>query len=409
MSVVVTGAGIVCPIGNSSDVVKKALFEGKNGIDAISGVDCSDFPVQFAGEVKDFNFLDYYDNPKEARRLARYIQLGFAAAKQAIEQAGIKDVPSHRVGVIVGSGIGGVDAFQENVQKYTKMGPRRISPFFIPMSITNLQSGFIAMEYGFEGPNFSISTACATGNHCIIEAAHMIERGEVDVVVAGGSEAAINASGVCGFAAQKALSTREDFKTASRPFDVDRDGFVIGEGAGVLVLESEAHARARNAVILARYNGGGMSCDAHHITAPHPEGRGAARAMTSAMNHAKLNPEQISYINGHATSTPLGDIAEVKAIKNAFGDHAEQIRVNATKSMIGHCLGAAAAIEAVAVIFCLQEQMLHPTINLFNQDPECTLNIVGEQPMEMGLEYGMSNSFGFGGQNSSVIFSRFKD
>lgn len=404
MNIVVTGMGAVSPIGNSASEIFEGLKQGKNGIARIERIETENLPVKFAGEVKDFDPVAALGDAKKARQTARYIQFGYAAAKEAIEQAQISAIPKDRVGVILGSGMGGIEVFEDNVIRYHEKGARRVNPFFIPMSITNLLAGWVAIEYGFEGPNFSISTACATANHCFLEGASMIERGLCDVVIAGGSEAAINNSGISGFSAMKALSTQnEDPATASRPFDRDRNGFVLGEGAGVLILESEEHARKRGASVLARLAGGGMNCDAHHITSPHPEGRGAAQAMKMALAASHLNPNQIDWINAHGTSTEQGDLAESQAISSVFGSLTPSIPVSSTKSILGHCLGAAGGIEAIAAILALQEGFIHANFNLKEKDADIPLNVLAS-PLEKKCQAVLSNSFGFGGHNCSVIF-----
>ena len=409
MGVVITGMGMLTAFGTDSSEIFDRLCAGDNAISQIDGFDCSELPVKFAGEIKNFDPMPVMKNAKKVRQTARFIQYGYAACNKALQQAGLLDFdgPKDRIGMLLGSGMGGIDIFEENVIKTQTRGPRRQSPFFIPMSITNMQPGFLAIEYGFEGPNYSISTACATGNHCLIEGAHMIDRGEADIMIVGGSEFPINMSGMGGFCALKALSTREDFRTASRPWDIDRDGFVVGEGSAVLVLEREAHARARGVEILARYISGTMGCDAHHITAPHEEGRGAAKAMERALVKSKLSPDDIDYINAHGTSTPLGDVAEIKAIRKVFGSAADHLVLNSTKSMLGHSLGAAAAIEACVVIESLRQGRIHPTINVENQDPQCDLNLNTAGELKKPIQLAMSNSFGFGGHNSSVILGRY--
>lgn len=408
MSVVITGMGCVTALGWSVDSFWNSLLSKTSGISNIENFDASDLPVHIAGEVKAFPAEEFLGQ-KRARQYSKYIHYGYGASKMAIDNSGIlnSDVDKTRVAVIVGTGMGGVEVFQENVIKCHTKGPKRISPFFIPMSIPNMQSGIIAIDYGFLGPNYSISTACATGNHCIINGAMLIESKMADVVIVGGSEASINLSGLGGFCSQKALSLSTDPKTASRPFDVDRNGFVAGEGAGVLVLESEEHAKKRKANILARYLGGGMSSDAHHITAPHPEGLGAARAMSLALSSAQLNPEQIDYINAHGTSTKLGDLAEVKAIHSVFKNDSKDVKVSSTKSMIGHSLGAAAAIEAIVAVQTIQEGQIHPTDNLENQDPECDLNVIKSETCSAKVDAVLSNSFGFGGHNASIVIGRY--
>ncbi|MCJ8345602.1 beta-ketoacyl-ACP synthase II [bacterium] len=408
MSVVITGMGCGSSLGWEIQDLWQGLSSKKSGISKIESFDASDLPVSIAGEIKDFPAADFLGQ-KRARQYSRYIHFGYAAAVKAIESSGLLDsnVDRRRVGVIVGTGMGGIEVFHENVVKCHTKGPKRISPFFIPMSIPNMQSGIIAIDYSFEGPNFSISTACATGNHCIMNGAMLIESKMADVVIVGGSEASINIVGLGGFCAQKALSLSSDPHTASRPFDLHRSGFVSGEGAGVLVLESEEHAKKRKAKILARYLGGGMSSDAFHITAPHPDGMGAARAMSLALSQAQLDASQIDYINAHGTSTKLGDLAEVKAIHSVFKEHSKLVKVSSTKSMLGHCLGAAAAIEAIVAIQTINEGLIHPTVNLDEQDPDCNLNIVKDEAISCNVDYVLSNSFGFGGHNASIIIGKY--
>ncbi|MCO4782170.1 MAG: beta-ketoacyl-ACP synthase II [Candidatus Cloacimonetes bacterium] len=408
MSVVITGMGCVTALGWSVEEFWSALISKKSGISNIESFDASDLPVSIAGEIKNFPAQDFF-GPKRARQYSKYIHYGCGAAKLALEHSGLLDsnIDKTRVAVVVGTGMGGIEVFHENVIKSHTKGPKRISPFFIPMSIPNMQSGIIAIDYGFLGPNYSISTACATGNHCIINGAMLIESKMADVVIVGGSEASINLSGLGGFCAQKALSLSTDPTSASKPFDINRNGFVAGEGAGVLVLESEEHAKKRKANILARYLGGGMSSDAHHLTAPHPEGLGAARAMSLALSSAQLNPNQIDYINAHGTSTKLGDLAEVKAIHSVFKEDSSRVKVSSTKSMIGHSLGAAAAIEAIVAVQTIRDGKIHPTDNLENQDPECDLNVVTKDAYETNVDNVLSNSFGFGGHNASIILGKY--
>lgn len=408
MGVVITGIGCVSSLGLNIKNFWQGLISKKSGISKIENFDASSLPVSIAGEIKNFSASDFL-GLKRARQYSRYIHFGYAAAKIAIEDSGLmsSNIDKSRVGVIVGSGMGGIEVFEENVIKCHTKGPKRISPFFIPMSIPNMQSGVIAIDYQFEGPNYSISTACATGNHCIMNGAMLIEANMADVVIVGGSEASLTEVGLGGFCSQKALSLSTDPSTASRPFDINRNGFVAGEGSGVLVLESEEHAKKRKANILARYLGGGMSSDAYHITAPHPKGLGAAKAMSLALNQAKLNPEQIDYINAHGTSTKLGDLAEVQAIHSVFKNQAKSVKVSSTKSMLGHSLGAAAAIEAIVAILTINEGVIHPTANLEEQDKECNLNIVHKSAISTNIDYVMSNSFGFGGHNASIILGKY--
>lgn len=407
--VVITGMGVISPLGNTVESYWNALLEGKNGIKTISSFNPTEYelPVSIAAEVTDFDPNDYIDK-KKSRRMDRFAQFAMSAAKQAIEQAKLEEsaLDKERVGVLVGSGIGGIHAFLDNALKYDSK--RRVSPFFIPMLITDMASGLISMEYGYMGPNYSISTACATGNHSLLESYHVIKRGEADIMIAGGTEGTIMPLTLAAFSTAQALSRRNDAPDkASRPFDKDRDGFVMGEGAGVLVLESEESAKKRGATIIAEFIGGGMSSDAYHMTAPHPEGKGAALAMNNAIKFSGLKKEDIQLLNAHGTSTGLGDIAETKSIKLAFGEHSKNLKVNSTKSMIGHLLGAAGGVEAIASISALVKGKVHPTVNLENPDPECDLDYVPLKAIDLDVKYALSNGFGFGGHNCSVILGRY--
>lgn len=404
--VVVTGLGIVCPVGNNVKRAWTNIREGKSGITRITRFDASPFASQIAGEVKDFD-IGQVLTPKEARRVDLFIHYGIAAAAEAIKDAGLEANPkdAERVGLNVGSGIGGLPLIEETHRALMEGGPRKISPFFIPGAIINMISGNLSIMYGFKGPCLAMVTACTTANHCIGDSARLIEYGDADIMVAGGSEAAICALGVGGFSAARALSTRnDDPATASRPWDVDRDGFVLGEGAGVLVLEELEHAKARGARIYCELAGYGVSADAHHITAPCEDGEGAARGMVNAMRNAGINPDEVDYINAHGTSTPLGDLAETIAVKRCFGDHAGRLAVSSTKSSTGHLLGAAGGVEAVFTIMGMQEQVAPPTINLFNQDPQCDLDFVPNTARQMKIKVALSNSFGFGGTNGTLVF-----
>ena len=408
--VVITGMGIISPLGNNINEYWNNLLAGKSGVGHIThfNPDEKGLSVKIGAEVKNFNPEEYMDK-KLARRMDLFCQYAMAAAKQAVKQAGLEEtnVDKERVGVIVGSGIGGIISFQENTLNFHTKG--KVSPFFIPMVITDMASGLISIEYGFMGPNMSISTACATSNHSILESYHIIQRGEADIMITGGAEAAVMELAVCGFSIAQALSRRNDEpQKASRPWDKDRDGFVIGEGAGVFVIESEESAKKRGAKIIAEIVGGGMSADAHHMTAPHPEGKGAALCMTAALKSASLEPKDIQYINAHGTSTELGDVAETNAIKLAFGKHAYSIKVNSTKSMIGHLLGAAGAAEGIACVMSIVDGKLHPTINLDNPDPQCDLDYVPNKAIDYDVKYALSNGFGFGGHNCSIIFGRYE-
>ncbi len=404
--VVVTGLGIVCPVGNSVKEAWSNIQAGKSGITRITRFDASPFASQIAGEVKNFDVSQVL-SPKEARRVDVFIHYGIAAAAEAIKDAGLEANPkdAERVGVNVGSGIGGLPLIEDTHTALIKGGPRKISPFFIPGAIINMISGNLSIMYGLKGPCLAMVTACTTSNHCIGDSARIIEYGDADIMVAGGSEACICALGVGGFSAARALSTRnDDPATASRPWDTDRDGFVLGEGAGMLVLEELEHARARGSNIYCELAGYGVSADAHHITAPCEDGEGAARGMMNAMRNAGINPDEVDYINAHGTSTPLGDLAETVAVKRCFGDHARKLAVSSTKSSTGHLLGAAGAVEAVFTIMGMKDQVAPPTINVFNQDPQCDLDYVPNTARQMKIKVALSNSFGFGGTNGTLVF-----
>ena len=406
--VVVTGLGCVSPIGNSVTDSWDALLAGTSGIATITRFDASPFSTHFAGEVKGFNVEDYMPG-KEARHMDTFIHYGMAAGMQAMQDSGLQvtEENAERIGVIVGSGIGGLPMIEQTHTELTNRGPRRISPFFVPASIINMISGHLSIKYGLKGPNIAIVTACTTGLHCIGEAGRMIEYGDADVIIAGGAESTISPLGLGGFASARALSSRnDDPATASRPWDKDRDGFVLGEGAGVMVLEEYEHAKARGAKIYAELLGFGMSADAHHMTAPLEDGDGARRCMVAAMRNAGVNPDQVDYVNAHGTSTPLGDVAETVAIKRALGDHAKNIVVNSTKSMTGHLLGGAGGLEAVFTVLAVHNQKSPPTINIFNQDPACDLDYCANQARDMKIDIAVKNSFGFGGTNVTLIFSR---
>jgi 3-oxoacyl-[acyl-carrier-protein] synthase II len=381
---------------------------GQSGIATITRFDASPFSTHFAGEVKGFNVEDYMPG-KEARHMDTFIHYGMAAGMQAMQDSGLQvtEENAERIGVIVGSGIGGLPMIEQTHTELTNRGPRRISPFFVPASIINMISGHLSIKYGLKGPNIAIVTACTTGLHCIGEAGRMIEYGDADVIIAGGAESTISPLGLGGFASARALSSRnDDPATASRPWDKDRDGFVLGEGAGVMVLEEYEHAKARGAKIYAELLGFGMSADAHHMTAPLEDGDGARRCMVAAMRNAGVNPDQVDYVNAHGTSTPLGDVAETVAIKRALGDHAKNIVVNSTKSMTGHLLGGAGGLEAVFTVLAVHNQKSPPTINIFNQDPACDLDYCANQARDMKIDIAVKNSFGFGGTNGTLIFSR---
>ena len=404
--VVVTGLGLITPVGIGVSETWKNIIAGKSGITAISKFDTSNFSSQIAGEVKNFDPLQYL-NAKEARRMDTFIQYGLAAGIEAIKDSGfvIDEKTSERIGVSIGSGIGGIDLIESTSDVFDEGGQRKVSPFFIPGTIINMISGNLSIMYGLKGPNVAIVTACTTGTHSIGDAARMIEYGDADVMVAGGSEAAITELAVAGFASAKALSSRnDDPETASRPWDNDRDGFVIGEGAGVMVLEDYVQAKKRGAKIYCELSGYGMSADAYHITAPSIDG--PMRAMTNALKDAHLNADQIQYINAHGTSTPLGDLNETNAIKQIFGDNAKKVAVNSTKSMTGHLLGGAGGIESVFTALAIYNQVSPPTINIFNQDPECDLDYVANNARDIKIEAALKNNFGFGGTNGSLVFSK---
>ena len=406
--VVVTGLGIVSPVGIGVPEAWANIIAGKSGINRISRFDPSAFSSQIAGEVKGFDVTKYL-SAKEARRMDTFIHYGLAAAIEALADAGIGAHPpdAERIGVNIGSGIGGLPLIEETHAELQKSGPRRISPFFVPGTIINMVSGNLSIMYGFKGPNLAIVTACTTGTHSIGESGRLIEYGDADVMVAGGAEATVSPLGVGGFCAARALSGRnDDPATASRPWDRDRDGFVLGEGAGVVVLEEYERARARGARIYCELAGYGMSADAHHMTAPCEDGDGAVRCMTNALRNAGVNREEVDYINAHGTSTPLGDVAETIAVKRCFGEHAAKLAVSSTKSMTGHLLGAAGGVEAVFSILAIREQIAPPTINLHDQDPQCDLDYVPNTAREMKIDVAVSNSFGFGGTNGSLVFRR---
>ena len=404
--VVVTGLGVVSPVGIGVKAAWDNIIAGKSGITQITKFDASAFASTIAGEVKDFNVEDYL-SAKDARRMDTFIQYGLVAAMEAVKDSGIiaTEENAERIGVSIGSGIGGMQYIEDTDNLYQASGPRKISPFFIPGTIINMISGNLSIMFGFKGPNVAIVTACTTGTHSIGDASRMIEYGDADVMVAGGSEAAITRLSVGGFAASRALSTRnDDPATASRPWDKDRDGFVIGEGAGVMVLEEYEHAKKRGAKIYAELSGYGMSADAFHMTAPNMDG--PRRSMRNAMQNAGINPDAVEFINAHGTSTPLGDANETNAIKAAFGDHAKKLVVNSTKSMTGHLLGGAGGLESVFTLLSIYNQISPPTINIFNQDPECNLDYCANTARDMKIEYALKNNFGFGGTNGSLVFKK---
>lgn len=408
--VVVTGLGCISPVGNTVAEAWSNLLAGRSGIGAISRFDATGFACQIAGEVRNFD-LESYISAKEARSMDTFIHYGIAAAAQAITDAGLPtgealgEEASTRIGCVIGSGIGGLPLIEGTHADFLNRGARRISPFFVPATIINMTAGHVSMRYGFKGPNIAIVTACTTGLHCIGEAGRMIEYGDADVMIAGGSEATVSPLGIGGFAAMRALSTRnDDPATASRPWDKDRDGFVLGEGAGVVVLEEYEHAKSRGAKIYAELAGFGMSADAGHMTAPNMDG--PRRAMLSALRNAGVNPEQVDYLNAHGTSTPLGDLNESNAIKAALGDHAKHVVVNSTKSMTGHLLGGAGGLESVFTVLAVHHQKSPPTINIFNQDPECDLDYCANVARDMRIDVALKNNFGFGGTNGSLVFKR---
>jgi 3-oxoacyl-[acyl-carrier-protein] synthase II len=402
---------MISPVGNSVPDAWGNVLSGKSGITRISRFDSSAIASQIAGEVKDFD-VNHYLSAKEARRMDIFIHYGMAAGIQAVKDAGIDDIngsrlEGERIGVNIGSGIGGLSMIENTHIAYQEHGPRKISPFFIPSTIINMIAGNLSIMFGFKGPNLAIVTACSTATHCIGDSARLIEYGDVDIMVAGGAESCVTPLAVGGFASARALSTRNDDPvTASRPWDRGRDGFVLGEGAGVLVLEEMEHAKRRGARIYAELSGYGMSADAYHMTAPCEDGEGAARCMTNALRNAGINAAEVDYINAHGTSTPLGDIAETIAVKRCFGEHAARLVVNSTKSMTGHLLGAAGGVEAIFSTLAVHHQVSPPTINIFEQDPECDLDYVPNTAREMKIDVAMSNSFGFGGTNGTLIFSK---
>ena len=408
--VVVTGLGCISPVGNTVAESWANILAGKSGIDHITKFDASGFSCQFAGEVKGFE-VESYMSSKEARSMDAFIHYGIAAAAQAVADAGLPtgdalgEEQATRIGCNIGSGIGGLPMIEATHAELTNRGPRRVSPFFVPASIINMISGHVSIKFGFKGPNISIVTACTTGLHAIGMSARMIEYGDADVMVAGGSEATISPLGLGGFAAARALSTRnDDPKTASRPWDKDRDGFVLGEGAGVVVLEEYEHAKARGARIYGEVIGFGMSADAYHMTAPNVDG--PRRSMLMALKNAGVNADEIQYLNAHGTSTPLGDLNETNAIKAALGDHAKKTVVNSTKSMTGHLLGGAGGIESVFTLLAMHEQKSPPTINIFNQDPECDLDYCANTARDLKIDVAVKNNFGFGGTNGTLVFRR---
>lgn len=408
--VVVTGLGLVAPVGNDVSTSWDNVLAGKSGIGPITHFDISAFSVRIGGAIRDFDVTEYLTK-KDARKMDPFIHYGMVAGIQAIRDSGIEvtDENAPRIGVAIGAGIGGIYTIEQNYEAFLNKGPRKISPFFVPAAIINMASGNLSIMYGFQGPNISIVSACSTGAHNIADAARMIQYGSADVMVAGGCEYATTPIGIGGFAAARALSTRnDDPERASRPWDKDRDGFTLSDGAGVLVVEELEHAKARGATIYAELAGVAMNSDAYHMTAPSPNGQGAANCMRLALEDAGANADEVSYINAHGTSTPAGDVAETMAIKSAFGDHAQKLAVSSTKSMTGHMLGAAGGAEAVFSVLALRDQVAPPTINLETPDPECDLDYVPNTAREMEIDLVLSNSFGFGGTNGTLAFRRYK-
>lgn len=408
--VVVTGVGAITPLASGFQASWKKLLEGQSGIGSIEHFDTSSYSVKICGAVKDFQIADWF-SPKDARKMDLFLQYGLAASIEAIKSSGleISEALSHRAGVAFGSGVGGITNIEENVHLVAEKGPRRVSPFLVPSAITNMVAGWLSMEYNLRGPNFALATACTTGTHCIGMAARTIVWGDADVMIAGGSEKASAAIGMAGFSAARALSSRnEDPEKASRPWDRDRDGFVLSDGAAALVLESLEHAQQRGAPILAEITGFGMSGDAYHMTSPPDDGHGAVQSMTSALNDAGLNTDQVNYINAHGTSTPAGDVVESRAVEQVFGDHARKLAMSSTKSMTGHLIGAAGALEAALVVQSIYEKVALPTINLDNPDEGCVLDYIPHESRSVAVEHALSNSFGFGGSNATLAFSRFR-
>jgi 3-oxoacyl-[acyl-carrier-protein] synthase II len=408
--IVITGMGAVTPLGLDVSTTWENLIAGKSGVSAITSWDASKYDCRFAAQVKGFEPRKHFFNEKDARRADRYSQLAMASAKEAVKHGGLdpEQLQLDRVGVLVGSGIGGLESLGNQDEILIAKGPGRVSPFMIPMMISNMAAGLISMEFGFAGPNFSVVTACATSNNCIGEAWRLIRDDEADVILAGGSEAACVPLGMSGFAAMRALSTRNDEpERASRPFDKDRDGFVLGEGAGVVIVEELEHAKKRGANILAELTGYGLTADAYHMTSPAPGGAGAVKAMQHTLKRAKMPVDKVDYINAHGTSTPVGDVAETEAIKAVFGAHAKKLAVSSTKSMTGHLLGAAGAAELIFCVKAIEHNILPPTINLDNPDPACDLDYVPHKAREARIDTALSNSFGFGGHNATLLVQRF--
>jgi 3-oxoacyl-[acyl-carrier-protein] synthase II len=409
--VVITGMGVVSPVGSTVDSFWNSLIHGQSGVGPITYFDTTDFAVKIAGQVKDFH-VDQYVEAKEARRMDRFLQYAMGAAVQAVTQSGLDETPGldkSRVGVVVGCGIGGLGTIEANHGVLTSRGPSRVSPFFVPMSIIDMASGLVSIRYGYMGPNYGVVSACSSAGHAFIEAVNLIRLGKVDAMVCGGSEAAVTPVSIAGFNSAQTLSSRNDDPTrASRPFDRTRDGFVMGEGAGVLVLESEEHAKRRGVEILAEIAGYGMTGDAHHITAPHPEGTGSILAFREALRDGGISPDMVDYVNAHGTSTPLNDKTETKVIKAVLGDHARKVSISSTKSMTGHLLGGSAAIESIASILAIRNGIVPPTINYEEPDPECDLDVTPNVAVERNVRYALKNSLGFGGHNAAILFKRWE-
>jgi len=406
--VVITGLGIVSPVGNTITEAWSNILNGISGIASLENIETESQTVTFGGSVKNFNVSEYL-SPKEAKKMDIFIHYGMAAGIQAIEDSGIEitETNAERIGVAIGAGIGGLTTIEKTADLFREKGPKRISPFFVPSSIINMVSGNLSIKYGLKGPNFAIVTACTTGTHNIGDASRIIEYGDADVMIAGGTEMSTTNCGLGGFAAARALSTRnDDPQTASRPWDIDRDGFVLGDGSGVMVLEEYGHAKKRGANIYAELTGYGMSSDAYHMTLPSEGGEGAARCMKNAISNAGINSNEVDYINAHGTSTPSGDIAETDAAKLALGSHSKKIIMSSTKSMTGHLLGAAGGVEAIFSTLSIKDQVAPPTINIFNQDPQCDLDYAANEAKEISINHAISNSFGFGGTNGSIVISK---
>ncbi len=409
--VVVTGLGLVAPNGNTAPKSWENTIAGISGIGPIESFDASGFPVRIAGEISDFDVTDYI-SAKDSKKMDPFIHYGLAASIQAIDDSGVEisEQNAHRFGTIIGSGIGGLPGIEKGYESFLNGGAKKISPFFVPRNIINMVAGHLSIKYGITGVNYAIVSACSTGAHCIGQAARTIERGEQDVIIAGGAEFSTCPMGIGGFASAKALSTRnDDPEAASRPWDAERDGFVLSDGAGVLLLEEMDIAKKRGAKIYAEITGFGMNSDAYHMTAPSPSGKGAAACMKMALEDAKVNKEEVQYINAHGTSTPAGDKAETDAVKALFGDHSKKLAMSSTKSMVGHMLGAAGGAEAVFTVMAIRDQIAPPTINYTTPDPDCDLDYVPNTARDLKIDVGITNSFGFGGTNGTLVFSRFKD